>query len=686
MSFDATSLEPQRRTRWDHGWLLILLTAFAYGSSLRAGTIWDDDTWVTQNDVLFAPGGLGRIWRGDTLQYYPVFYMSFWLECRLFGMNLAAFHATNVLLHACNAVLAWRVFRRLAVPGAWLAAAVFAVHPVHVESVTWISERKNVLSCFFCLAALLAYLRHMDYGRWRWYVAAFVLYLLALLSKTVTSALPLILLILCWYQRRPVRRADWLKFAPLLMLGGLMGRATTWYEAQRAGASGAAFDWSLAERSLIAGRALWFYVGKLLWPAGLCGLYPRWEIAPADVLQWLWPASAVATAAVLWMLRGRLGRAPAAAVAGYFVLIFPALGFFNIYLMNYTFAADHWQYHASLALIPLFIGIPIHAFRCTAGGQRRLMPVRVAACVLLLATLTLMTRDRVGVFSSSLNLWTDAARKNPRSATVHNNLGSAHFSAGRIDLAEHHFEEAARLEPRDAGTAYNLGMVAQARGQTQTAERSYREAIVYDPRHYPAHVNLCALLIQRGETKEALEHGRRGVELAPRLPEARFAYARALQAPGRRAAAIRQYEEGLKLAPSLAPARLELATLLQSEERYAEAVTVLEYPQADPASRAELHNALAVVLATCPRPDLRDSARAVRLAENVVRITGGNNPRFIDTLARAYHAAGRVDEAVTVARRALALARAAGPAALVTEIEQRLTQWSAPIATTRPIE
>lgn len=251
--------------------VLFVVVFLAYLPAWHGGFIWDDDAHVTR-PKLRCWEGLFRIWfePGATQQYYPLVHGTFWLEHWLWGDDPTGYHLVNLALHAGSAFLVALILRRLAVPGAFLAAVVFALHPVHVESVAWITEMKNTLSAVFYLSAMLCYLRFDENRGGRWYAAALGLFLLALLSKTVTATLPAALLVIFWWRRgRLDWRSDVLPLAPFLLLGAVSGLFTAWVERTINGAEGAEFQFSLVERCLIAGRAIWFYLGKLLWPADL---------------------------------------------------------------------------------------------------------------------------------------------------------------------------------------------------------------------------------------------------------------------------------------------------------------------------------------------------------------------------------------------------------------------------------
>ena len=333
-----------RRNRIFWLWLpaLLLATLLAYRPVWHGGLLWDDNAHITAPD-LRGIQGLPRIWfdLGATQQYYPVVHTAFWILYSLWGEQTLAYHLTNILLHVLSAFLLALILRRLSVPGAWLAAMIFALHPVQVESVAWISELKNTLSGAFYLGAALSYLCFAESRRRRFYAAGLFLFAMALLSKSVTATLPAGLLILFWWQRRILNlRRDVLPLVPFFALGIAGGLLTVWVERTLIGAEGAEFNFNLIERCLIAGRAIWFYLAKLVWPVHLVFQYPRWQIDSGAVWQYLYPLGAMLLLAGLWKVRKR-SRAPLAAMVFYCVTLFPALGFFNVYPFVFSFVADH---------------------------------------------------------------------------------------------------------------------------------------------------------------------------------------------------------------------------------------------------------------------------------------------------------------------------------------------------------
>jgi tetratricopeptide (TPR) repeat protein len=558
------------------------IALFAYIPAMGGGFIWDDDAYVTENLTLTTVGGLARIWLegGDRVQYYPLTLSSFWLEYRIWALSPVGYHVVNVLLHGLGSVLLWLVLRKLAIPGAWVAGAIFAVHPVHVESVAWITERKNVLSGVFYLASMLVYLRFAGVGgeasregrRWRLYAAAFVLFVCALLSKTVTCSLPAALALLLWWKRKRLSLADVVPLIPMLFVGLVMGLTTAWIETKHVGAAGADWELSGVDRCLIAGRALWFYTGKLLWPTNLTFIYPRWQIDSSVWWQYAYPVLAVGLVIALWVLRGRGGRGPLVAALFFGGTLFPALGFINVFPMRYSFVADHFQYLASIGPITLLaaLGAGGCAMLVRHGpspdrppaqtGWSRAVALGVSASLLLV--LGALTWQQGRNYRKAETLWRDTLAKNPSAWMAHNNLAVVLSKEARYDEAIPYYREALRLKPDHAMARTNLGTLLSRRGKVGEAESQYREAIRINPRLSEAYNVLGALLVQTGRTEEGISHLRKATSLRPTSVFAHNNLGMALARTGKIDEAMKAYRRALELNPRYADAHCRLGNLL----------------------------------------------------------------------------------------------------------------------------
>ena len=423
--------------------LLVCCTLLAYWPALEGGFLWDDAAHVTRPG-LRSLDGLWRIWSdlSATQQYYPLLHSAFWIEYRLWGDAMLGYHLTNVLLHAAAAFLVMLIVRRLGLAGALPAALVFALHPVCVESVAWVSEQKNTLSAVFYLSAALLYLRFDRTRRRSQYLMATALFVMALLSKTVTATLPAILLVVFWWQRG---RLDWKRhvqpLVPWFALGAAAGLLTAWVERKFVGAEGPDFALTLVERFLVAGRAIWFYLGKLVWPANLTFIYPRWRVTSAEWWQYLYPLGALAVLAALCML-ARKRRGPLAGALIFGGTLFPALGFLNAYPFIYSYVADHFQYIASLGIIiPVVSGLA----SVVRPGARRF--AAVGACAVLAALGTLTWRQ-CGMYRDIETLFQETLKRNPECWAAHYNLGVLiGGTPGRTEEAIQHYRETTRLKP-----------------------------------------------------------------------------------------------------------------------------------------------------------------------------------------------------------------------------------------------
>ncbi|MCP4658709.1 MAG: tetratricopeptide repeat protein [bacterium] len=648
--------------------VLLVLTFLAYSPVWRAGFIWDDDDYVTENPVLRTAEGLRDLWLDPsaTPQYYPLVHTSFWLEYRLWGLDASGYHLVNVLLHALGALLLWRVLRRLEIPGAYLAAAVFALHPVQVESVAWITERKNVLSGVFFLLSLVAFLRFRPLaaasseaggGPRRAYVLSLLFFLCALLSKTITASLPAVILLLAWWKQARLRRATVLPLVPMFVLGAALAAVTVYLEKIQVGARGEDWTLSVVERCLVAGRALWFYAGKLVWPHPLSFNYPRWTIDPGAVWQYLFPVAAVAVAACLLGWRRRLGKGPATAVLVFAGMLVPALGFFDVYPMRFSFVADHFQYQASIALIALGSAVAA-AFLAPLTSRRRW--IGPLAGGLLVIALGLVTWNRSHVYRDQETLWRDTLAKNPDAWLAHNNLGMILYERGEMKDAGSHFRDAVRLNPEYAVAHNNLGNVLTHQQNHQEATRHFEEAVRINPEHARAQNNLGYARLREGRTGEAIRHFQKALEVAPDYPMPHRNLGEIYRQQTLYGKALEHLEAAVRIEPGDTLSLMRSSIVLQALGRYDDAVVKLRTILRIEPDNATALDRLARLLAVAPRAELRDGEEAVALAEKACRLTGFQIGAMLDTLAAAYAEVGRFEDAVAAAQRAVEQATAMG--------------------------
>ncbi|HTV47422.1 MAG TPA: tetratricopeptide repeat protein [Phycisphaerae bacterium] len=481
---------------------LILLCFVVYWPLLHAGFIWDDGLWITENPYVQHWSGLWHIWFSaqGAPQYYPLVTTAFLLEYKWFGLIPVGYHLVNIFLQSSNAILLWRILRRLELKGAWVAAAVFAIHPVQVETVGWITEQKNLLSVLLGFSAALYWLKWSDSNapgetellkvkqRWKPYSMATAFYALALLAKTDLCVLPAILLLLYWWKSGGITRIVFVGAIPWLIIGFMMAGITIFIENGQAGAHGEAFGFSLAQRFIIAGKDFWFYPLKLLWPHPLMEVYPRWNVDHLSWVDCLFPTTALAIPAILWLLRTKIGRGPFTAAAYYGIAIFPVLGFISFFTMEYSFAADHYQYMACIGVITLVVEGTILLVSLITTGWKNKNPTEagndrtrlckrttmIGIAAILLAMLGCFTIAQGELYNPSVNIWRNVLEYDPHSWVALGHLGE--WQAAHEDPTD---ALATIKQAEKYGGASNVYVTADLGNLYMRAKGDYRSARFY---------------------------------------------------------------------------------------------------------------------------------------------------------------------------------------------------------------
>jgi protein O-mannosyl-transferase len=630
---------------------LITITFAAYFPILHNGFIWDDDRYIETNSHLKSLHGLRQIWLEPLKaepQYYPLTHTTLWVEYHLWKLNPTGYHLDNILLHAAGAAMVWRILIRLKVPGALLAAAIFAVHPLQVESVAWATERKNVLSGLFYFLSLWAYLR-TRWGRriWDvrerrdlgggWYALSLVLFVAALLSKSVASTLPAAILVLVWWKRGKIQARDFYPLIPMLIAGLAMGTLTGWMEKHVVGAMGPEFDFlTPVDRVCIAGRAFWFYLMKLAWPSPLIFIYPRWNVDPGERHWWgLFPLAACGLLIACWLLRRRIGRELIVALLLFAGTLVPALGFVNVFPMQFSYVADHFQYMACVGPIVLFV-----AGIMRLGKWWRSPGFTSGVLIAVVAGLCILSNLRTHVYLDRRTLWVDTVVKNPGSPMVHNNYAGALKEAGKIEAAKAEYREAMRLrddagdwiglgecyvmegdyftardlyqkaidatpdsnEPvfrhNKAGEEFQLGTAYQsligefpekAAEYFSKAEGAYKRAIELFPEYESAHTNLASMLVDQRRYSEAIQQCRAVVAENPESISAHMNMGRAFYAEGQLDSALTEYRSALEFEPGNANAMASVGSILARQGQIDRGIAML-----DEALKIDPHNAIAL--------------------------------------------------------------------------------------------
>jgi len=581
--------------------LILLAVAFAYSPALRGGMLWDDDAHVTRPE-LQALHGLWRIWFdvGATQQYYPVLHSAFWIEHRVWGGSVLGYHAANIAFHAAAAWLLVLILRRLSFPAPGLAGLVFALHPVCVESVAWISEQKNTLSAVFYLGSALLYLRFDASRRRAWYAGAFLLFAAALLTKSVTATLPAALLVVIWWRRGLEWRRDAVPLLPWIAVGAASGLFTAWAEARLIGAEGADFSLTVLQRLLLAARAVWFYLGKLVWPANLMFIYPRWRIDPGQVRLWLGLLGLLVLGwALAYVARSRRGP-----LAGFLVFVgtlFPVLGFVNVYPFLFSFVADHFQYLASLGvLVPAAWALRWVSVRLPVGAKAR-------ACLPLavLGVLGTLTWRRCGNYRDSEGLYRATLARNRSAWLMHYNLAVVlGASPGRLPEAIAEYEETLKLKPDHWAARSNLASaLLKEPGRTAEAVAQYEAAIRINPGFPEAHNDLAVALGRMpGRYREALAEVRIALRLRPDYDGAHDNLGVLLmREPGTLGEAIGEFEAAIRIDPGVAEYHYNLANALSMRpDRLEGAVSEYRAALSLKPDSAEAHSNLGAALSLMP--------------------------------------------------------------------------------------
>lgn len=708
METDANRQQDQRAILAGLG--LILLVVIAYLPMFKGGFIWDDIDNVINNPHLRSLGGLKIIWltRGAGQQYYPLAFTNYWIDYHLWGLNPFGYHAENILLHALAALLLWRVLALLKVPGAWLGAALFALHQVCVESVSWVTERRNMLSAVFILASVWAAMKFWlpglavqpvatspemvgeksdaFLGPYFYYVLALGFYVCALWSKTGAVGAPVIILLLVWWKRGNLSWRSLRLFSPFLMAGVMMALITIHIE-RRIGGSEAGWSLSFLQRCFLATRVVWFYLGKLIWPHPLMVIYPRGTAETG----WLAGCAILGvTAMSLWLLwrnRNGWGRPVLAAAGCFAVMLFPLMGFFNTSFFRFSFVSDHFQYPACMAPLALAgAGIWLATRHSTVISR--------GVFVVLAGLLGILAWRQQGVYLTNETLWQAAARDNPDAWVAQNNVGLMLANENKLDEAMKHLDEALRVKPDYPDALNNEGVVFVRKGDIDRAIQRYAAAAKIDPNYVPAQYNLGDALVKKGGFAEAAVHFVKCRELVPGDYRVEWGLARALAGEGNLDEAVGHFNQALALNPNFVAAykekglalvqkgdlksagecledaarlepndadtRFNLGVICGRMGRSAEAIEQYkETLRINPQMWGAMNN-LAWILASDPDSQVRNGEEAVQLAQQACQLTDNRQAIVLGTLGAAYAEAGRFEDAVNTARKAEALATSAG--------------------------
>ena len=685
-----------KRRQVRSGVVLAAVTILLYIPAIGSGFVWDDDKFLTENPHIHAADGLQRFWLStEPPDYFPLTSSMLWFEWRLFGMDSPwGYHLINVLLHACSSILLWRVLRHLAIPGAWLAALVFAIHPVNVESVAWITERKNTLPMVFALLSTLLYLRSDKEGTAKDGKLNFALalgcFLLALLAKTSVVMLPVAFVVLAWWRTGSVTKRDILRTTPFFALSMILSLVTIWYQYNRAIGDFVVRDDPFLSRLAISGWSTWFYLYKALLPFDLRFVYPRWEADISNPLAYLPLLLFILAIAGLWIMRSRRwSRATLTALLIYVAMLFPILGFFDIFFMLYSLVADHWQYVGMPAIITLTAAGGTHLFNTPTPPHSHTPILRsicqprigIALSVLLCATLATLTWRQQAMYKDEETLYRSIIAKDPNCWIAQNNLGAWYYARDRKDEALEQWRTTIRIKPDHPEAHNNIGRVLSERGDDSAdpAERLRlhrealtwcREALKHRPHWGAVHWNVARLLTKTGgDLRLAEQHFLEGLKKKPADDNALYDLAVALGQQGRYTEALVYFDRCLQVNPQRAEAHHGLAAVLIQLARTEEALPHLRRSVEIKTDLVEGHTDLGNLYFN--RGQYEQAAKHYERALE-------KRPGFLNALnnlAITYGELGRITEALDQAKKALAVAEANGDATVATSLRPLIENY-----------
>jgi Flp pilus assembly protein TadD len=604
---DAPPLSSWSTRDWLWGLILLAAVILAYLPVWWAGFVWDDDAVLTANPCVLGPLGLKEIWTTRAADVCPLTITTFWAEHALWGLAPLPYHLVNVLLHGACAIVLWRVLRCLQVPGAWLGAALWALHPVEVESVAWIAEMKNTESGLFFLLSILFFVRGLRAGdldrrfggNWN-YSLTLVFAALAMASKSSTVILPVVLCLCAWWMEGRWQWRNLMRVAPLFLMSVAAAAVSMWTQGlQLAANPDPRWVRTWPERVVTAGDAVWFYLGKLLWPHPLITIYPRWEIDASQWFSYLPLLAVIVVLVVLWLKRGSWSRSWFFIFAYFLAALLPALGLADNAIFSHSLVFDHFQYLASMGPLALVGAGMVRLADVVIPGRSWLQSTLGAGALLILGVLSW---QRAWAYESNEILLTGTLAQNPDCWMADNNLGLVLLQKGQVDEASAHFRKALEINP-NCGNAYsnlgmalaqkgqvdeaiaqfqkaleissydadahnNLGIALLSKGRKNEAIVQYRQALEINPNYADALCNLGNALLQNGQVDEAFIHIQKALEINPNYPAAHNNLGIALFDKGRIDEAIAQFQEALRLQPDFPDAQSNLAKL-QAMERQA---------------------------------------------------------------------------------------------------------------------
>jgi protein O-mannosyl-transferase len=498
-----------------------LLVLLVYFPTLFNGFIWDDDA-IYDNQIIKSSDGLVQIWfnpKANTreLHYWPVVYTTFWIEHHFWVDNPVGYHLINILFHSLNVVLLWRLLLKIKIPGAVFCAALFAVHPVHVESVAWAIERKDVLSAFFYLATFLIYLQYQDKHTWIKYGLSLVLFLCALLSKSITVSFPVAFLLYLWWKNGTITKSALISLLPFFALAIAIAYFDVHLVNHRSILT--PFGLTFLQRIYIAGRSLWFYLGKLIYPYSLITVYPRWNLTVNLFTQLFYPITFLTFMGIFYWGKKYFGSGIVAVFVLFTITVSPTLGLIDFSFMYHTFVADRFQYLASIGPI-ILLGAMGYIFYNPAPPRWK--PGLRIIGISLITVLSFLTWKQADRYENDETLFRYTIAKNPNAWLAYNNLGYMLSANQKYEEAYQCFQKAIALKPDFVYVYDNLGLLLLKQNRTDEAIKYFQFAIQISPAFTEAYDNLGVALALQGKMNEAILYFKKALQLNPYNTQAKY--------------------------------------------------------------------------------------------------------------------------------------------------------------------
>ena len=600
--------------------LLAVLTFIVFSGTIRNGFVWDDDDYIHKNQLLTDPHGLAKIWKSyyapsynpeqNTPQYYPFVFTSFFLEHKLWGFNPAGYHVINLLLHIANVILLLIVLNKLGFKWyiSFITAAIFAIHPTQVESVAWATERKNVLTGLFYFAAFLSFLRFEDSSKIKFYLLSIGLFICALLSKTASVMLPVVLILAAYLRGRPIKKTI-IYSIPFFIISLAAGLVTWLVEHTLVGTKGAEWDFGLLQRFEIATHSFWFYIGKILWPHPISFLYGQWKVNPYSLEGMMPLIGAIVLLAAVLILHKKTGKLPFFCFGYFGFVAAPALGFISFYMMRYTFMADHFIYLGSWSIMLLIVTGSAWIINHIKSEAPKIFTA-IAVTIIALGFCAGLSAEQVKKYKNVQSLWEHTISVSPDAWLAHNNLGVIYAGQGQPQRAIEHYLTTIKLNPKYHLAYNNLGVSYAMTNQSEKAIENYKKALELKPDYTESYYNLAAVYSQMEKNNEAAENFKivvkdrpkyfsawynlaicfskmnklseaaeaykKAAEISPTHPEVHYNLAVTYQLMNKLDDAVIYFQKALELKPAYIEAKYRLAQVFRQQNKFPEAIKYLQ--------------------------------------------------------------------------------------------------------------